>query len=433
MKTVNQLLEGQASAKELLEGRAFIKEQMDDIYRNAKNEGRDVTDEEWGRWEKFNADYDSLTEKWNRVERMEKFAAEQAGQKAQEIEKTNPAAAKDIKEQYEEAFKDYLRVGMAGLSREQQDLLHGRFEGLTEAQRVQTTGLISGSDTAGGYTIPEGFSNMLESEMKYYGGMIEAAQRLNTTDGRVIPWPTNNDTGNTGQWLDSEASPSNITETGMTFAEKRIEAWNVHSDLVYVHRHLLTDSAFDLEAYIGGQLAERLGRTINSAMTTGDGSNKPNGLETALAAASRITNAAGDDTISFSDLIDVKHAVDRSYRMGPNVGFMFNDSTLASIKKLSTSSNYALWQPSYRSGEPDTVDGSRYWINNDMDDIGSGLYPVFFGDFSKYIYRVVNGTTLIRFEERFMEKLHYGYLAFMRVDGECIQPNAFSMLRNITT
>lgn len=435
MKTVKQLLEGQASAKELLEGRAYVMEQMKDIQRNADNEGRAVTDEEWTRWEKFDGEFNALTEKWNRQSRMEERAAEMAGQRAQAFEQVAPEAAKDITEQYSEAFSRYLRVGMAGLSREEQDIISGRFEGLTEAQRVQTTGLISGSDTAGGYTIPEGFSNMLESRMVWYGGMLEAPEILRTTDGRVIPWPTNDDTGNAGVWLDSEASPTNITEQAMTFAEKRLEAWNVHSGLVYVHRHLTQDSAFNLEAYIADKLAERLGRTINTGLTTGNGSNKPNGIVTALTAASRLTNAADNVTISFTDLINLKHDVDPAYRQGPKVGYMFNDSTLAALKKLSIGSGDArsLWQPSHRDGAPDTIDGTQYWINNAMASVGSGAKCAIFGDFSKYIYRIVNGTTLIRFDERFMEKLHYGYLAFMRVDGECVQPYAFSVLRNITT
>lgn len=434
MKTTKQLLNGQASEKELIEGRAYVREQMLDIQRNASNEGRDVNDEEWQRWEKLDADFNALTEKRDRILKMQKFSqsTQQGETHPAEPEKFDP---EKLKEEYHEAFAKYLRVGLERLSIKEQDILHGRFEGLTEMQRVQTTGLISGSDTAGGYTIPEGFSNQLESQMKYYGGMLEAAQILRTNDGRVIPWPTNNDTGNTGQWLDSESAPTNITETGMTFGEKRLEAWNVHSELVYVHRNLIEDSAFDLEAYIADKLAERLGRTINAGLTTGDGSNKPNGLETALVADGRWVNGSADDTISFADMIDLKHNVDRAYRSGPNVGYMLNDSTLATLKKLNigTADARSLWQPSYVEGAPDTIDGSRYWINNDMDDIGSGLYPVAYGDFSKYIYRVVNGTTLIRFNERYMEKLHFGFLAYMRVDGECIQTSALSLLRNITT
>jgi HK97 family phage major capsid protein len=433
MKTTDQLINGQASEKELLEARAYCKSQMLDIQRAAEKEGRDVNDEEWARWEKFNSDFDQLTEKRERLLKMRKFSAQDESSKTP-VEQPKDLQ-KSLKEKYNNAFSKYLRYGLTRLTAEEQDILHGNFANLTEAQRVQTTGLISGSDAAGGYTIPEEFSNILEAQMKYYGGMLEAAQILRTNNGRVIPWPTNNDTGNVGEWLDSEASPTNITETALVFGEKRLEAWNVHSDLVYVHRNLLQDTAFDLEAYMAEILAERLGRTINAGLTTGDGSNKPNGLETALTAASRWVNGSDDATISFPDLIDVKHAVDRSYRTGPNVGYMFNDTTLAALKKLSIGSSDArsLWQPSYREGEPDTIDGTRYWVNNDMDDIGSGKYPVFFGDFSKYIYRIVNGTTLIRFDERFMEKLHFGYLAYMRVDGECIQPAAFSMLRNITT
>jgi hypothetical protein len=36
-------------------------------------------------------------------------------------------------------------------------------------------------------------------------------------------------------------------------------------------------------------------------------------------------------------------------------------------------------------------------------------------------------------DEKYIERLHFAYLMFMRVDGECIQDNAFAVLRHPNT
>jgi HK97 family phage major capsid protein len=334
----------------------------------------------------------------------------------------------DPKKAYEDAFKAYLWSGMAGLSSEQRMLM------ATHQKSVNVTNQYGSSATLGGFTIPEGFSNDLEKRMKYYGGMLQAARLYRTETGQPIPWPTIDDTGNVGAWLNDEATASIGTQE-LAFGQKKLEAWTVHSKIVPISVQLLQDSYFDLVGELTGLFAERLGRVINLGLTKGDNDEKPNGLVTALVAGGRSINAGDDVTISRADLIDVMFHVDKAYQGMPNSAYMFHNSTLASILKLSVGSadDRPLWQPSMRDGEPDRINGVAYWINNDMDAIGKGNLSVIYGDFSKYIYRIVGNPGVYRMDEKYIEKLHLAYLAFMRVDGECLQENAFAVLRHPNT
>ena len=114
---------------------------------------------------------------------------------------------------------------------------------------------------------------------------------------------------------------------------------------------------------------------------------------------------------------------------------MLNDTSLALIKKIAFNSSDArpLWQLSMRDGEPDRIEGFPYIVNQDMASFGAGNKPIAFGDFSHYIIRMAGDTTFVRLDERYMDALLVGFLAYQRSDGELIDTNAIKILRNPTT
>lgn len=415
------------TSRQLLETRANLHEQMRDIVRNAEKEGRDINNEEWERFNKFEADVRELDAKIENHKKLEEFKARESEQEAERREDRmlkNPGEGgdKNKNEQYREVFWKYARHGAGALNAGEVALME---------EIRGTNPQITTVDGQGGYLIPEGFSNQLETRMKFFGGMLEAAQEFNTSTGQPIAWPVVDDTSVSGALLD-EASPS-IAVDDMTFTQKMINAYTYTSKFVKISRQLAQDSAFDLEGFLQEQFANRLGRAINAALTTGDGSDKPYGVVTAVVAAGGTVSAQNDDVITRTDLVNLQHGVDRAYRF--NGAYMFNDTTLAAIKKLSfgTSDDRPLWQPSIIVGEPDRIEGFPYFINNDMANIAAGAYPVLFGDFKKYVYRTVGQTVFLALRERFADALQIGYIAYKRVDGELIQANAIKALRNLNT
>jgi HK97 family phage major capsid protein len=51
-----------------------------------------------------------------------------------------------------------------------------------------------------------------------------------------------------------------------------------------------------------------------------------------------------------------------------------------------------------------------------------------YGDFSKYIIRMVRELTVIRLNERYADDGVVGFLGFMRFDGECTNTAAIKYL-----
>ena len=271
------------------------------------------------------------------------------------------------------------------------------------------------TDAAGDYTVPTGFWNSLIESRLAWGGMRQARTFVfQTASGNDLPIPTVNDTGNVGAII---AENTEDAEQDVTFGQVTLNAYKYTSKFVKVSFELLQDSAFDIGAFLGRALGTRLGRIENTHFTTGTGTGQPNGVVTASSAGK---TAASATAITYAEVIDLEHSVDPAYRLGGE--FMFNDSTLAALKKLTVGSSDArpLWAPGMAVGQPNTIDGVPYVINQDMASITNSAKVMLFGDFSQYYIRDVGSLRIKRLDERYAEFDQVAFVALMRVDADLI-------------
>jgi HK97 family phage major capsid protein len=268
---------------------------------------------------------------------------------------------------------------------------------------------------SGAYTIPEGFVNQLETAMLYFGPMLEACTVLTTDTGNDLPYPTADDTSNTGEQLGESTSVG--TSVDPTFGSVPLGAFKFSSKLVKVPVELLEDSAFDLVTWLGAALGQRLGRIVNTRATTGNGAATLNGIVTA---ATLGKTTASSTAIDETELIDLYHSVDRAYRTGPQVGWMMHDLIAAEVRKLQAT-NGDFYLSGLADGEPDSIMQKRLWFNNDMaSTLVASNKTMLFGDLSKYMIRRVRGIRLRRLVERYADTDQEGFVAFLRCDGDLI-------------
>lgn len=343
-------------------------------------------------------------------------AAESAERKAasfhlEEIEKSGAkplhGAAED---EYRGAFRTWFMRGAAAMSPEERSVLEKR----------GTSNQLAGTTTLGGYTVPTELSRSIIEAMKAYSGIAQACNIMYTAGGNPMTIPTLDDTTTMAVKV-AEAATHTIQD--LTFGQKTLDAYAYRSALK-VSWELMQDSAFNFEGLIRSNLVPRFGRALNNTCTLGDGSGDPNGVVTAASAGK---TAASSTAITFAELVDLVHTVDPAYRTSPNCGFMFHDAVLAAIKKLSLGSGDArpLWQPSVREGEPATIEGFRYWINQDMaSTIEASAIVALFGDFSYYTIRMVQDLVIRRLDERYADDGLIGYIGFSRWDGELMNTSA---------
>lgn len=329
--------------------------------------------------------------------------------------------AEQAQEEYREAFYAMLREGgdMSVLSPEQRQLLR---RGYVE-NRVQT----AGSDAAGGFTVPTTLANFIVSSMKDFGPMYDPGitTELVTSSGNAFDIPTNDDTSNTAALLAEGADLTDDNSGDLAFGEKNLNAYVYATPWLKISFELLQDSAFNLEAFVGAKLGERLGRIANQRLTIGTGSSQPNGIVTAAAIGKTAAAAAA---VAADELIDLQHSVNAAYRRSPRCGWMFADTTLAAIRKLKDGQGNYLWQMGdVRVGAPDLILGKQYFVNDDVAAMAANARTVVFGDMGSYIVRKVGSPLIGTVRERFWPKV--GMAGLVRFDGELTDTAAVKVLR----
>lgn len=322
-------------------------------------------------------------------------------------------------------FRDAMRFGMSGLPTEERQALIDLRTSLTPEMRAQS----AGTDSEGGFTVPEGFFPQISLTQAIWGPMLDPAfaNVIDTDTGNDLPFPTSDDTSNVGALL---AENAQVAEQDVTFGATTLQAYMYTSKLVRVSLQLLQDSAFSMDTLLDTLFGERLARGINAHLTTGTGSSQPNGVVTAASAG---VTAASNSAITFDELINLQHTVDPAYRASQRAGWMFTDQTLRDIRKLKDGDSNYIWQMGdVKTGAPATLLDAPYRVNPDMAEIGTLAVSVLYGDFGQYVVRRVRGSQMMRLNERYADYLQAGFLAFQRVDGDILQSSAIKKLTHPT-
>jgi HK97 family phage major capsid protein len=411
--------------KELQEKREKLvhdaREALDDITKNT-DEARAVDLDK--RHDDIMAEFDKVDAQIEREQRManaekrleERAAEERAKQRPIPKDKTEARGQDEGEElEYRQVFYKFLASGadLGELSVEERAVLKAGVQ-LKAEFRAQTTS--GGSGTAGGYTVPTELSDQMIRSMKMWGPMYDEdiCTVVTTAAGNPITLPTVDDTAVTaGQHTEGTA----LTDDGgkdVTFGKKQLEAYAYDTEFVRFSFELAADSIFNMESLLGSLLGERLGRIANLQLTTGDGTGDPNGVVTASTLGKTAAAAAA---VAYDEIIDLVHSVDPAYRQSPKVRFMFNDLTLAAVRKLKDGDGRYIWTAGdVQNGVPGTILGYRYSINQAMDSIASGKKSMLFGDFGKYFVRKVGSPVIGVLRERFWPDL--GIAGLIRLDGE---------------
>ena len=392
--------------KELKEKRAGLYAQIDALRK--ETDGREMTAEEQQRWDTLFSDYDKADKA---VAAEERFLDIQKRQAEDAFHNQNPAPAQSEERdaaEYRRAFGEYLIGGMNSLSPESRALIENR---------AALAGLTAG------VLIPTDLASSIEIALKNYGGMFEAAQTITTSKGGDLTFPTVNDTAAKATIV---AEYEQSTKRTPSFGSVTLKAFTYRTPIIPVSLELLQDSAFDLDSLLSQLLTESFGRGVNEHLTTGTGTGQPKGIVTA---ATALEDKAAATSISLDDIIGLVSGLDANYAR--NGRFMFNHKTLWALAKIKDENGQFIWQENARVGNPGTLFGKGYVINDDVADIGAGNASVLFGDFSKYKIRLVKGFRVIRLNELLAEYLSIGLFGFARVDGTLIDAGTHPVLKLI--
>ena len=259
-------------------------------------------------------------------------------------------------------------------------------------------------------TVPKGFFDQVFDVARLVGPMLDVGQRFNTTSGEDITYPTL--TAYSTATL--KAAGSALADSEPTYSSITLGAYK-YGLLIPVANELITDAGFDITSHLANQAGNGLGFAVNAALTTGDGSDKPNGVVTA--AGSGITGGTGvTGAFTADNLIDLQYSLDGAARRLPGVSYMANGQTIGAMRKLKDDAGQYLY--AVNVGQPDTFAGYDVVENPAMAAVGTGNKSVLFGHMPSYLVRTVGGIQVATSTDYAFNQDVTTFRVMMRVDGD---------------
>lgn len=298
---------------------------------------------------------------------------------------------------------------------------------------VKSFAATSGPD--GGYAVPREIDALIARTLADISPIRAIAQVVQTGTAGYRKLVT---TGGTPSGWVSEVSARPETDTP-GFAEIAPPTGELYANPA-ASQAMLDDAAFDVEAWLAGEIAEEFARAEGAAFITGSGSNQPRGFLTgtptpqndaARAFGTLQYIAAGAEgnftaTAPQDRLVDLVHALRPAYRQGAS--FVMNSSTLARIRKLKTDDGAFLWQPSLAAGQPATLLGYPVVEAEDMPDIAANSLSIAFGNFrAGYLIAERSATTILR--DPFTNKPFVHFYATKRIGGQVMNSEAIKLMK----
>lgn len=298
MRTIDELLAAMQAVLTAAEGRALTAEECDS--------------------------YEALECELSNVRRTAEIIARQHAYNTPTGEPIAASRGEGEVTEYEQAFDAYLRTGQPN-----DDLMR-----ISNAQTAGTPG-------EGGYLVPETFRQRIIDRMVAFGGIANAAEIVNTTAGNPMPWPTCDDTANSGEIIAEGGTFSggaDLVFGSASLGAYQYAAGGASSLPLRVSNTLLRDAAFDVQGFVSGKLGNRIARIQSTHLVSGTGAGQPLGIKQGLTGKQLAANTA----VTYDDLLEFIHVVDPAYR--GTATWAFNDTSLKTLEQVKDSNGDPLWR-----------------------------------------------------------------------------------------
>jgi HK97 family phage major capsid protein len=271
-------------------------------------------------------------------------------------------------------------------------------------------------------TVPRSFFEQVFDIARLVGPMLDEAELINTASGEELTIPTL--TAYSSAVLTAEGSA--LDDNAPTYSSIQLGAFK-YGQLISVSSELVSDAGFNIEAHLANQAGNGLGFAINKDLTTGDGSNKPNGIITA--ASTGIQGTATSGVFTADEAIALQYTLDGMARRLPNVKYMANGNTIGKLRTLKSDDGAYLYQVNV--GQPDSFAGYEVVENPHMASTGTaGQLALAFGHLPSYKVRIAGGMQVASSSDYAFNKDIVTYRFLMRIDGDLTHPSHVKLFRS---
>jgi HK97 family phage major capsid protein len=205
-------------------------------------------------------------------------------------------------------------------------------------------------------------------------------------------------------WADSEIPASaTFAQTNFELGTIRIPV-NVVMARTDLSLNLLEDSGLDVIGFISEQFGSALRVDENEQFLTGRGGGKPKGILGKGTAAEPApddgvseVNSGDASALTADGLIDLSYNPDAQYLQ--NAVWLGAKDTFKRVRKLKDGNGDYLWERGIENGEPPTLLGYPFFMDEAMPSVAANAYPLIFGDLMGYYIVERVGMTIQRVQD----------------------------------
>ena len=289
-----------------------------------------------------------------------------------------------------------------------------------ESTRSEQRDMTKGTDSAGGYTVPQTMYDRIWDKLEDESMVIRAgATVINTSSGEDLLIPKV--TANPSASLIGEGSA--VTEAQGTLGQVNLGAFKF-AILTQASQELLADSAFDIASFvtrIGGQAVVR---ALGAEFSNGSGSSRPKGI--AQAATSFGTSATAT-TVTAANLLEVWGTMPQAYK-NSDTAWLMSSSAVRLVRALVDSNGQYLWQPGLQAELPANLLGYPVWVDDNLDAATSGKRAVVFAHMPSFAVRIAGGLQIDRSDDYAFNAGLATFRMQMKADSDGIDDNGIGCL-----
>lgn len=381
--------------KELVEKRNDMITRCEQILNGAKEEKRELTEDEAAELAEIRDNVRKLLE----MAQLEKDAEELTKKEEPKEDDNMNEETRTIEQREYDQFDAYLR---------------GTYN--------ERSGELSPAQGSGQVIIPKTIADRIVTKVYEIAPVLERATRYNVRGNLEIP-----------VWGDTAGqTPDNITVAYAT----EFSALTSHSGaftsvsltgfvagaLTKVSRSLINNAAFDVVGFVVDEMARAIARFVEGELIHGT-TNKVAGL--AGGVTKSVTTAAAA-AITADEVIKLHDAIADAYQA--NAMWIMSPATRTALRQLKAQYGGYLLNDDISTPFGVTLLGKPVYVSDNMDDIAAGKTTIYYGDMRGLAVKFAEDINIEVLRERYADEHAVGVIGWLEFDAKVADAGAIAKL-----
>ena len=287
--------------------------------------------------------------------------------------------------------------------------------------KYELKALQEGSDTEGGYLVPDDFVASIVAQREQFSWVRQAGVNVIQTNLDTVNIPTE---ATALANLTATAEEAAYTTNDPLFGQVAISIYKF-TKLTKISEELLADDAAGMEAWYSRRLAEVAGSTESNYVAVGTGSSQPQGVFVGGTAGLTFDSTGN---ITADEIPELMYKLQKQYRQ--NASWLMHGEVEGYLRMIRDANNWAFDPWGANMGVQgvkwmETLFGHPVFNDEGCATIATAAKVILIGDFSYYTLAERKGISISRNPYLYQANGQVGFFANFRFGGAVTQAEAF--------